>query len=315
MKVIEDIRTSSRTMVRELGFMNSTIASSNYSASAVHTLIEIDRQGAMTASQLVQLLGTDKSSISRMIQKLIKAEEIREETTDEDSRVKKLFLTEKGERTVKQITEFARSQVENALKYLDEPEQKIVSQGLETYAQALKTSRLGKDETKSNSIEISCGYKPGLIGRVTEMHGTYYSRHSNFGLFFERWIATGLSDLAGRLEEPCNRVWAATKNNIIVGSIAIDGQDLGDNQAHLRFFILDDGCRGSGAGRRLLAEAVAFCDERKFDTIKLWTFKSLDAARKLYESFGFELVHEEVGTQWGVAVSEQQFVRKRPTSD
>jgi hypothetical protein len=28
-------------------------------------------------------------------------------------------------------------------------------------------------------------------------------------------------------------------------AIAINGQDLGNNQAHLRWFILDDGCRGS----------------------------------------------------------------------
>jgi hypothetical protein len=35
----------------------------------------------------------------------------------------------------------------------------------------------------------------------------------------------------------------------------------------------------------------------------------LDAARKLYESFGFKLQKEEQGAQWGSTVTEQQLVR------
>nr|WP_256818260.1 GNAT family N-acetyltransferase [Klebsiella pneumoniae] len=66
----------------------------------------------------------------------------------------------------------------------------------------------------------------------------------------------------------------------IVGSLAIDGEDLGQQEAHLRWFILDDSCRGSGIGRRLLSEAMAFCDSRQFSSVQLWTFKGLDAARK-----------------------------------
>jgi hypothetical protein len=33
-----------------------------------------------------------------------------------------------------------------------------------------------------------------------------------------------------------------------MGSIAMDGQDLGENIVHLRWFIVDDSVRGSGAG-------------------------------------------------------------------
>ena len=93
------------------------------------------------------------------------------------------------------------------------------------------------------------------------------------------------------------------------GSIAIDGQDLGHNEAHLRWFILDDGCRGSGVGRQLLREAVHFCDQSGFAATQLWTFKGLDAARRLYEAHGFELAKEEPGNQWGSDVTEQQFTR------
>ncbi len=97
----------------------------------------------------------------------------------------------------------------------------------------------------------------------------------------------------------------------IVGSVAIDGEDPGEHPAHLRWFTLDEGCRGSGMGRRLPGEAVAFCDRQGFDTCERWTFKGLDAARKLHESFGQVRVMEEVGDQWGRRVTEQRFSRKR----
>ena len=72
--LIDEIRTASRLMVRELGFMSATLAATDYSPSAVHTLLEISLRGAMTAAQLVQILGLEKSSVSRMLARLVTAE-------------------------------------------------------------------------------------------------------------------------------------------------------------------------------------------------------------------------------------------------
>lgn len=310
--LVEEVRSASRTMVRELGFMRATLAGTDYSPSAVHALLEIEAQGAMTAAQLVQALGLDKSSVSRMVGKLINAGELEETAGDEDGRVKLLSLTEQGKRTVGEIHTFGQMQVTTAMDHLKLSQQQAVAQGLSAYANALKACRVGTAEAMQSPIKISSGYQPGLVGRVAEMHAAFYSKHSGFGQFFESQVATGVAEFAGRLNQPCNRIWAATHNDRIVGSIAIDGQDLGNNEAHLRWFILDDGCRGSGVGRQLLGEAVAFCDQYGFAAIQLWTFKGLDAARRLYESFGFELTHEEQGNQWGTAVTEQQFTRRNP---
>ena len=71
--LIQQIRTASRLMVRELGFMNTTLAATHYSPSAVHTLLEVSVRGAMTAAQLVTLLGLEKSSVSRMVARLLAA--------------------------------------------------------------------------------------------------------------------------------------------------------------------------------------------------------------------------------------------------
>jgi GNAT superfamily N-acetyltransferase len=76
--------------------------------------------------------------------------------------------------------------------------------------------------------------------------------------------------------------------------------------------IVENDLRGTGAGRRLLEEALKFIDGRGFPETHLWTFRGLDAARKLYESVGFELAEQWSGSQWGSDVMEQRLVRKRP---
>ena len=305
---INQIRTASRQMVRELGFMEKTLAGTNYSPSAVHALLEIEKQGAMTALQLVQTLSLEKSSVSRMINKLIKAGEVIENADPKDGRIKNLLLTKQGKKTVEAIHLYGQKQVKTAMGHLDVSQQQAVVQGLCTYAEALQGCRLGASDT-TNSITIDSGYRPGVVGRVTEMHATFYANASQFGQFFESKVAMGMAEFVSRLQNPRNHLWLALHNETIMGSIAIDGEDLGDNNAHLRWFIMDEACQGQGIGRQLLHEAVIFCEKSGFDEIELWTFKGLHAARKLYEAFGFELVKEEDGNQWGSVVTEQQFRR------
>lgn len=40
-----------------------------------------------------------------------------------------------------------------------------------------------------NGIKLLAGYIPGAIGRIAGLHGTYYSRYLDFGLFFEVKVA------------------------------------------------------------------------------------------------------------------------------
>jgi DNA-binding MarR family transcriptional regulator/GNAT superfamily N-acetyltransferase len=310
LSLIDDIRASSRRMVRELGFLHTTLAATDYQASAVHALLEIDSHQAMTAAQLSDVLGLEKSTVSRMVRKLIDAGELREKTSAEDGRAKLLSLTAKGRKTCAAIQAYARTQVSTALDHLSADERAIVSKGLSHYAQALEAQRQGETPPSRMEVRIEQGYRPGVIGRVAEMHGNYYSRYCGFGQFFEGKVAAGIAEFTGRLASPRNGLWAALQDERIVGSVAIDGEDLGNNMAHLRWFIIDDGFRGSGLGRRLMSEAMAFCDAQQFAETQLWTFKGLDAARRLYEDFGFVLAEEWLGTQWGSEVTEQRFVRK-----
>ncbi|WP_206607236.1 bifunctional helix-turn-helix transcriptional regulator/GNAT family N-acetyltransferase [Rhizobium tubonense] len=308
--IIAPLRDASRRLVRELGFMNSTLAGTNLPPSAVHALIEIGRRGTLTAAELCNVLNLEKSSVSRMTRKLIASGDLSEGASDQDGRAKPLSLTPKGWSALAAIDIFARNQVSGALEKLTPERQGRALEGLEAYSRALEARRTGGEPDASSAISIERGYRPGVIGRSVEMHARYYARTASFGHFFESKVAAGLAEFVGRLDRPHNEIWAALEAGNIIGTIAIDGEDLGTGIAHLRWFIVEDGRRASGTGTRLLNQAVAFCDRNGFEEIQLWTFKGLDAARRLYEASGFVLAEEQPGRQWGKEVTEQRFVRK-----
>ena len=154
---IKNIRAASRLMVRELGFMNQNLAASDYPPSAVHTLLEVEMQGSVTAAQLVSILGLEKSSVSRLLSKLVEAGELEENTSVDDARAKLLSLTAKGRETVKNINNYAHQRVAAALDKLDPFTRETVSQGLSSYSGALKASRENTEGKLQSNLKIVTG--------------------------------------------------------------------------------------------------------------------------------------------------------------
>jgi DNA-binding MarR family transcriptional regulator len=142
--LIDDVRAASRQMVRELGFMETTLAATDYPPSAVHTILEIGIRGPMTAVQLAQFLHLEKSSVSRLVRKLIESGELKEMSDAEDARIKPLALTGRGQRTLAALHAYGRRQVSGALSRLTVAERRTVRDGLMLYAQALKADRAAK---------------------------------------------------------------------------------------------------------------------------------------------------------------------------
>lgn len=308
---IADIRSASRGLVRELGFLNHTIANSELTPSAVHALVEIGRREKLSAKELSEILILEKSTISRMISGLLNKGELEQSRSSSDARNKNISLSPKGRKTLAKINEFAELQVSAALGPVDSHSRMTVLAGLQKYAQALRRIRLPNDrEGLPGRLTIEKGYYSGIIGRIAEMHAGYYSDFVGFGAAFESTVASGVAEFVNRLENHRNALWSVQSGGRVLGSIAIDGEDLGPGKAHLRWFILEGEARGTGLGQKLIKKAVAFSEKAGFEEIHLWTFKGLDAARSLYEKNGFVLVDEYPGSQWGEEVMEQWFVWK-----
>ncbi len=158
-----------------------------------------------------------------------------------------------------------------------------------------------------DDVVIRRGYAPGVVGRIVELHGAYYAADWGFPACFETKVARELAEFVDRFDDRRDGLWTASIDGLAVGSVAIDGLRADGEGAHLRWFIVGDGARGTGVGRRLLDAAMAFCRKRNYPKVFLWTFEGLHAARHLYERAGFRLVEEQRGARWGTEVTEQRF--------
>ena len=154
-------------------------------------------------------------------------------------------------------------------------------------------------------ISVS-GYFPGALGWVIAEHGRYYAREWQLPLAFECRVAAELSSLVERLDPARDGFWVARAGDTLAGSITIDGST-DPHCARLRFFILSDAHRGKGLGRTLMRTAMDFCRQAGHRQVYLSTFAGLNAARHLYEAFGFRQVQELEDRTWGRAVREQRF--------
>ncbi len=159
-------------------------------------------------------------------------------------------------------------------------------------------------------MNLHLGYLPGCIGRIIELHASYYSRAFGFGVSFEAKVATELAQFCSHYMPGRDGLWLAEENGIIHGAVAIDGSHRQESGAHLRWFITSEHSRGKGIGSKMLEAAMAFCKTSGYRKVYLWTFDELHAARHLYERQGFTLSRSQRGSQWGKEVNEQLFTHE-----
>lgn len=307
---ILELRDFSRRLVRELGFMRATLADSDLAPSAVHAVLEIGMTPGISARDLGGILRLDKSNTSRQVARLEAAGLLHRRTSSDDARATELYLTPSGEALRQKIDAFATDQVSNALRRLVPADQQALLKSLALYADALAQDNAAKATAgQPDASPIVEGYRPGCIGDIAGLHARFYAEHWGFGAFFEKRVATELAAFAAALPAEGKALWLCVDNGRALASLAIDG-NLAEGTAHLRWFIVDDALRGTGVGRQLMSQAMRFVDAHAFRETYLWTFKGLDSARHLYESFGFVLTSEAEGDQWGTKVTEQRFSRR-----
>lgn len=154
---------------------------------------------------------------------------------------------------------------------------------------------------------IVIGYRPGSIGRLLDLQSAYHIPNHGFDIRYEAIVAWALSDFLLRFDASSDLLMLVDLDGEIEGGMVIDGNEPGSDFARLRWFILSDKLRGQGMGRKMMTEAMAFVDRQGHPGVYLTTVDGMDAARHLYEEFGFELVKETIDTTWGAPVTEQRF--------
>lgn len=147
--------------------------------------------------------------------------------------------------------------------------------------------------------------RPGDLGAIVELHGRLYSAEQGWNEKFEAYVAGPLSEFILR-QTSRERIWVVDHQSNVSGSIAI--VESTDSIAMLRWFVLVPELRGRGLGQRLCEEAIRFAKDSGFNCIELWTVAELEAAGRLYRKLGFEIMLEQVHSDWGKQVTERKLV-------
>ncbi len=160
---------------------------------------------------------------------------------------------------------------------------------------------------------VDCGPRllpcllPGALAASAALQTQYYARDHGFGVIFEAGRLADIADFVARFDADRDGVWVAADCGQVLGTIVIDGGANDDpDTAQLRWFIVADAVRGQGMGRRMMQAAMAYSGGR-YARVHLGTFAGLDAARHLYEEFGFTKTLERRSIQWGPEVLEQHW--------
>lgn len=156
-----------------------------------------------------------------------------------------------------------------------------------------------------SDIAIRTDLRPGDLGYVMYLHGSFYGREYGYGLSFESYVAAGLHEFYEQYDPARDRFWLCEHQGRIIGSLLL--MHRGEEAAQLRYFMVLPEYQGIGLGKRLMEMAMAFFRERGYASAYLWTVDELPVAAALYRRHGFVRTEEKPSTAFGKPLREQRY--------
>lgn len=116
------IRDFNRFYTRVIGLLNKYLLNSNYTLSEVRVMFEIHRNKKIMSKEITELLGMDKSYLSRMLLSFDKKGLITRRATKLDGRAMEISLTSKGEQEFLKVNLLSENQITELLSRLTKEE-------------------------------------------------------------------------------------------------------------------------------------------------------------------------------------------------
>ena len=299
-EIIGRVRSFNRFYTNILGLLDRDILDSGYSLTEARILFELGEFERVTASALAKRLTIDKSYLSRIVAGFEKKELIIKEASNDDSRAFNLRLSEKGLDVIGLLTEKSNAQISRLLAPLSRTERDEIGAAMETIQK-----HLARTTDKMFIRPFTDADRSFVITRQIRLYEVEYGFTSDA---WKAYVTNGVNQLVSRFDSDKDCLLILEASGKASGCIAITHTDEG--AAQLRFFFVEAGLRGQGAGRRLIDAAIRFCRDQKYNEVFLWTFSKLEAARHLYKQQGFILTDTHENSDWGQAVLEEKWLLK-----
>lgn len=306
--IIADVRQFNRFYTRTIGVLGEGLLDGACSLSEARVLYEIAHGDGLLAADLVKTLGVDFGYLSRILAVFEKRGWLKRERSESDARKSHLLLTAKGRKAFATLNQQARDEVAKLLEPLPLPQQQQLQEHLRQVQSLLNPAPAPTATLRT--------HRAGDMGWIIQRHGVLYEKEYGFNSEFEALVAEICAKFLRELDPATERCWIAELGGVAVGTVMLVRG--AEGVAKLRLLLVEESARGHGVGRLLVQECVKFARQAGYRSMTLWTQSNLVAARKLYQSVGFECVGSEVHSRFGPSLIAEtwtlDFDRSQPSA-
>jgi DNA-binding MarR family transcriptional regulator/GNAT superfamily N-acetyltransferase len=279
------LRRFSRFYTRRIGVLHEGLSGSALTLTEGRIVYEIATRPDVTASSLATDLGLDPGYLSRILNALEGRALIERSRSPDDGRAIALSLTVAGRSEFERMDARSGKDVAALLAPLSPPQRHELMTAIASVERLLD-----QPETRARTIMLRPP-RVGDIGWIVHRHGVLYAQEYGWDWTFEALVARVGADYIDKLDAKWDRCWIAEIDRKIVGSAFLVRKT--DEIAKLRLVYVEPEQRGLGIGRRLVEACMDDARRIGYRRMTLWTNDVLLAARKIYASLGFQLVHSE----------------------
>ncbi len=282
---IAQLRHHSRKLVRELGMLSLSQSREQRSSQHWHTLIEISGQKGITTSALTNLLLLSKSTLSRVVNALIK-EGLVTSRSGVDKREKYLYLTPEGAAELKYIDEYSEIKIKSAFKFLTKVEQDHIISAINLYAQALEKGRLFREQVKIMTLPTTRFIRKKIVNMIGNMQRKEYKLDISDDIN----ISILKAEETYYYNNSYNFWYAIDNEGMIIGCIGLAKLD--NKYAEIKKFFIVEKYRGKGVSHKLMQTLIKAAAKHEFSFLVLGTIDKFKAAQQFYLKYGFKIIKE-----------------------
>ena len=299
---VDAVRSFNRFYTRWVGALDEGLLRTRHSLPEARVLFELGRRDQTEVAELRRTMEVDAGYLSRMLARLEDEGLVERERSAADARCQLARLTKAGRSEFRLLDSRSAKHIGTALASLGPRDRDRLVAAMTDIRTTLE-----RPESGAQAQVVLRPPARGDYGWIVERHGALYGEEFGFNEDFEALVARIVADFAADHDPDREAAWIAEVAGVRAGSILCVRKD--DRTAQLRLLLVEPWARGAGLGTRLVDECLQFARERKYAEMSLWTQDVLEAAHRIYERAGFELVEREAHDSFGPRIVGEHWSR------
>jgi DNA-binding MarR family transcriptional regulator/GNAT superfamily N-acetyltransferase len=291
---IKAVRRFNRFYTRQIGLLQEGLLDSPFTLAQARVLYELGTRTAPSAREIGDALGLDAGYLSRILQHFAAQGLLTRERNRDDARQFALSLTAAGKKAYRQLDRKSHRLTDGLLARLSPMERaRLIA------AMALVQRTLSEGCAPADARVTIRAAQMGDCGWAIEQHARVYAQEFGWNREFEALVASLFARFASESDPATERFWVAEIDGERVGCVFVVRSEAASTTAQLRCLLVTPEGRGHRLGRCLVATCIDFARSAGYRKLVLWTNHVLLAARRIYETSGFELVQESAHHSFG----------------